>query len=221
MKQFRKPYLSIFLVILLLFTSCQPQLISEIDKSENIENTFSKNLNQSITIEDFVTNHISIIDSYLTNPNEYANSQISLITELEAYVNYNSLVTELSNNNIDNPEQFANMYLLVQNNTNNFLNNFNFGKLTPEEIENIILNEISKQLKQTYESEHNTCGYIHLRAIARCERNFYASLAAVAVSTFWSFGVGTAIGVAAAGAIVLTCVSDANSDFRQCLANSY
>ncbi|WP_298424336.1 hypothetical protein [uncultured Kordia sp.] len=222
MKQLRKPYVSICLAVLMLFVSCQPQQIADVDINEQTQlTTVGKNFEQSVTLENFVANHINIIDNYLTNPNEYTETSISLVTELDQYVNYDSLVTELSNNNINNSEEFANMYFLVQNNINNLLNNYNFGKITPEEIENIILNEIDKQLKQTDQAEHNTCGYIYNRAVARCERRLYASLAAVAVSTFWTFGVGTVIGVVAAGVIGLDCLNDANNDFRECLANSH
>ncbi|AXG69086.1 hypothetical protein KORDIASMS9_01305 [Kordia sp. SMS9] len=219
MKKLRNPYVSIILAFLALFVSCQPQ---EVANSENINDKAAngKTANQKLTIEIFVANHINIINNYMVNPEYYSNFPSNLSLDLEGYVNYEDLVFNLENTDIENTNEFANMYLHVQKNINVFLENYDFGSLTQQEIKNIILTEISDQLIDKSKSYHHNCGEAYRKAIARCDRNFYASLASVGVSTFWSFGVGTVIGIGAAGAIALNCAYEAKADLRECLANN-
>lgn len=215
MNKLRKPYVSFVLSLLILFISCQPQ---SINLEEQAISSKKINQNERITLENFVGNHISIINNYLLNPSYYNNNSTTLISDLENYVNYNNLVISLEDNNIETPEEFANMYLEVQKNINDFLTNFDYGKSTPKEVESLILTEIERQSNQSLEAKHLTCGDIYWRAMRRCDRNFYASLAAAAISAFWTLGLGTVVGISVAGAIGINCRLEARSDLSACVA---
>ena len=53
----------------------------------------------------------------------------------------------------------------------------------------------------------------------RCKRNLSIALAAVGTSAFFTFGIGTAIGGAAAVTIFSLRMNDNSNDFADCLKN--
>jgi|GEM_PF-3869573 len=64
--------------------------------------------------------------------------------------------------------------------------------------------------------ERLSCAELRERSRLRCIRNYGISVAAVSISTFWSFGVGTGIAAVVALGIMTNCMFEANSDYEEC-----
>ena len=98
----------------------------------------------------------------------------------------------------------------------------NLENYSQKEIEMIVINEIKKQYSEKNSNLFNKAGFCEdalNSASSNCEENYAISVAVVVVSGFWSFGVGTVIGYAAATALMVKCYEDASAAYRECSAN--
>ena len=204
MKNFRKPYISLFLSLLLLFVSCQPNEYLDDTNSESLENFISKQLLISEKLSHYVANQ----DEMMTKLN----------SEPEIYHSRFELNEYLRKNNIENSEEIADMIFDIQELTNNFLINSSYlNQYSEEEIKSIFANEIEKQMTSYSVQGKSYCGDRYNTAQNRCDRNYAISLTGLAVSAFITFGVGTVVGAGVAATIHAICRVEAHNDFKQCI----
>lgn len=219
---FRKPYLSTLFAMLILFASCDTY---ENDILESDKSIKSNSLNKkSSKLEDYVANHLitsSNLETLLLNED---NIDITILENSSLYFNdIEELKLMLIEAKVVKVNEIADLFWQIQSNTNNFLIN---SELKQNEAGLVIEAEINRQfdlmvLKYT-ESKSDCASYCYesyQNADFRCRRNMSIALAASAVSAFFTFGVGTAIGVGAAGTVFLICTNDAVNDWRACQAN--
>ena len=108
----------------------------------------------------------------------------------------------------------------IQKNTNKFLVNKN--KLNQEDIINLIGNEINSQLNNNtlnLSRSQSDCYATLQIGSSRCERNFAIGIAGLAISSFFTFGLGTVVGAVAIGTILNLCGNDIMNDYNDCMAN--
>lgn len=101
-----------------------------------------------------------------------------------------------------------------------YVNNYNYSELKLKEIVN---NEIDKQLgiNEILEKSldcRGECARRWYKAKKRCDRNYIIGNAAVAISGFFTLGIGTIIGAASVGGVALLCANDARNDADDCYA---
>lgn len=205
LKHLRKPYFSIFLATLVLFVSC-----SQYDNIELEE--------KSLTLEEYTENNMEIINQMtyilsreknidvdkLMNPNNSVKTQ----TDLE---------TIYSTAGIEASDKMYELTIDLIDNVAMLMNNDNYNHLTEQELITLITNEIEYQFLDDSTSKSSACQDTFEIAKDRCYRNYAIAVAAAAVSAFWSFGVGTLIGLAAASAVAVNCSAEALSDYNNCM----
>lgn len=223
MKNFRKPYLSIIMVSILLFVSCNKDSEFLIPSVENgiITNTKLKN-QKSQGIEFTVKEHIKLVKQ-LSNLYKKQDKHIYDLKDLgqKNYKNKKDFKEFLKKNQFKHVDKIVVLSEKISNNISNYLSTNNLHEKADElEAVTIITKEIKKQEKSNkFLSRVDPCEEALNEAGANCSENYNISMAAVVISGFITFGWGTIIGYAAANVIMIKCFDDASAAYRNCMEN--
>lgn len=216
-KIFRKPLFSYILSSLTLIVSCSQYNIEE--KEAEVLGNSDNNINLregTLNIDKYVENQL-IISEGIINLLENEND-IDYILNMPSNLTYNELKSSFDDANIIQSSALADLLKLLQNNSLTFANkNQNLKDLTLTEIELIISQEIENQLGSLNYNRAGPCEDAFHTGHSRCARNFAISAGAVAISAFFTFGIGTFIGGSSAMAIYLACQNDVDQDYYNCI----
>jgi hypothetical protein len=227
----------IFLVAII--TIAMFNLISCSNENDEITNSKSKNdlnnisfkenslLNRDLynkkNVETFVHNHIIISDKIVDLlKNELQSSFDTKLLNVPENINNDSELKEYFKS--CNIKEYESLVLLIKdlsNNSENFYNsNKEFYSLDKNLRIQIIENEINNQLDSyTFKTDAGTdkCFDQYKINTDRCARNYYIGTGLSVASGFISFGWSTVIGYTAVQATLITCLYDAEVDYKACL----
>ncbi len=206
----RKPYFCIFLSSIILFSSCYNSS-NDILSSEEIN---------TLAMEKYVEKHISLTNELAGIFAEEKNIDINILSSSPDYFNsIDEFKTFLKDARVVKALEIANLSSEIQNNTDKFLQNLSI--VNKEEINNLISAEINRQINNNLylSKSSDICRDNWLRARERCERNFAIAIAGLAISGFFTLGLGTVIGAGVAGTVLILCGNDAANDLTECRNN--
>ena len=210
MKKLRKSQLSLFMACILLFASCSsPSIDKESIEREFLTKVVSKHIEISEEIALKFTNEEELDLNFLFNSPKYFKTSDEL---------KNNLVKA----KFKNVEELTFLFKELNENITSFLESINAREnYTEEEVQKIISDEINKQFDENNNAflnhKQSSCYSNFERAKSRCNRNWYLANAAVAISGFFTLGIGTLVGATAAGSMAILCITDARSDLNECL----
>lgn len=211
LKIFRKPYTGIFLSCLILFISCQQ---SDYNHSEQV--TFEKFIESHIEITSEMYDIISKETSMINSSEDLGmNEQISF----DSFNNFFKLA------NVKEHEKLAKLSMEMHNNVGQFLESHpNFSNLDEKQINLMIEKEVTFQAStnKSFNLSKSQLGFCEEeRDIARqnCQIAYGVSMAAAAVSCWFTFGVGCVAGTIAIQALAIACESNVINAYNRCLEN--
>ncbi|MBC8756151.1 hypothetical protein H2O64_15855 [Kordia sp. YSTF-M3] len=207
----RKPYLGFILSLLVLFSSCY-------NPNSNEELSF-------LTIEEFTEKHISLTNKIIEIYSKEDDINMEMLSKFpDKFDNVKEFTEFLQGANFSKSSEIAKIYLEIQNNTNNFVKDL--VNLDQKEIISKINIEIHRQfdtkdLEETiaFTGKNGSCADAYIEARSRCARNYAIAVTAAGISAFFTIGIGTAIGTAAAITVMALCYDDASNDHTSCLEN--
>ena len=208
---FRKPYLSLILAMLVLFTSC------------NQNNLLDKTEIETQTLDEYIDNHIELTSKMLKLKDLVDYEVIDELTSLQSkLIETSDLKFTLQNQDIVFSNQLYELQLNLIKNTEILYNNPKYNSLTQQELLNLISNKIINIFENNQVSNLNRdpCLIAFNEANNDCLVQFAASAATVGViGLFTSFGAGSLIG----GYIALVrfgeCNERAQEELADCRAN--
>ncbi len=205
---FRKPYLSLILAMVVLFTSCTQgdSIITE------------NNVPLELTIRKHIILSKQLQKIYLNQKHQ----TVDLSKKIpQFYTNKESFKKFLINNNFTDINKILTVSEDISNNLNSYLSSIKAGELMTEtEVSEVLITEIRKQQqikKETQNSIDRSCMSALDNALENCGENYASSLVLVIVSGFISFGITTIIGYAGATAIMVKCCDDAAIAYEDCI----
>ncbi|NMH89114.1 hypothetical protein [Flavivirga algicola] len=218
-KIIKKTYFSLFLATLLLFTSCT-QYANDID--ENI--TITSQITEHLSLEDYVNNHINLTSKLFDIINNEKNVSQDILRESKRYSTSKENIKTLKEAGFKETEIISDLLIKISNNTSKFIqNNPTLTKFSENEIEDTLTIEIDKQLKfnklaKLAESKYSKsdCQSRFETAKGRCKTNFAIGIAGLAISGFFSFGLGTVVGAGFVSGLAVKCSNDALADYNAC-----
>ena len=210
------------MLFLQIFQSCNNDELSLQNVTSTTEKSNTSRLAfDSKTLSGFVSNQLIL------------QAQVKELLVVEKNVDYSMIQSGLQNvktiedihllyknANITHGEELISLYKEMSLNAETFIKNNSdfYSKYNKEERLEIITKEIDSQLR--YDdglSSKVDCHTNFVKASNRCMRNYAISMTGVAVSGFFSFGVGTVVGGAVATTMMVACNSDADSDYHDCV----
>lgn len=213
LKTLRKSYFAMFLALLMLFTSCNPDsLLEDSDIQTEI-----------LTLDDYVAKHIDLTSkiSKLTSLLNYKDIE-KLVEMQKKSIETSSLKRSFKDEGINISTEMIELQLKIDENTKKLFNNPKYNSLNEEEFLLIITNEIKNQFnKQPLIAYRiNDCDEAFDEANGECLEEFAAAAATVGViGLITTFGVGSIIG----GGIALIrfgeCNKNAQAELAACREN--
>lgn len=217
------------MLFLLTFQSCSnndeltgQESGAKIEKS-NISNRLNARSADSKSLSGFIANQLSIeaeIKDLLDNESKVDYSGIQL--GLDKIRTIEELQSLLKSSNIVEAEKLILLYQEMDSNNEMFINSNPefYSKYNEEERQKILTAEIDSRLgynEETGALAKTNCQANFTKASNRCMRTYAIAMAGVAVSGFFSLGVGTAVGGTVATIAMIACNSDAEDDYHDCV----
>ncbi|RKE97948.1 hypothetical protein [Ichthyenterobacterium magnum] len=175
-----------------------------------------------MSLEKFTEKHIDYTNKLSSILKNEKNVDMNILENSKGVFNdIDELKMFLIESEIEQVEEIANLLLQIHNNTDTFLKNLTFSKsLTENEAIQIITNEIIWQLNLKLDRSSlmkaSDCQRAYDIAMYRCERNFAIGVAGLAVSAFFTFGLGSVVGATVIAGIAANCGAEALSDYNDC-----
>jgi len=192
---------------------------SQVEKTNGMSNRMMSN---SKSLSGYVSDILSIqteIKSILDNE---SNANFSMIQSgIENVKTVEDLKLLYRNANVIHVEELISLYTEMSQSSETFIksNSEFYTNFNEEKRKQIIYNEIDTQLgyNEFSETARTNCHANFTKASGRCMRNYAIAMTGVAVSGFFSFGVGTVVGGAVATTMMIMCNSDADADYHDCV----
>ncbi len=213
MKNFRNPYISLVLSLLILITSCSEP------------SDFNPNGIDSKLLSKTISEHLLITEDLSKVLLKEKNVDFKKLNNFPIFFdNTSDLKKSLKDANFENEEEISILSKKLSGNLGNFLLSIeNIESFSQTELENLIITEIRRQLKlknknaSNYSLRSGPCENALNKAGENCEENYAISLAVVVASGFITLGWGTVIGYGAATGLMIKCYEDASSAYRDCI----
>lgn len=224
----RKKLLVIGILSLLsIFQSCNNDgELSTNDNNSSITETTnsygSRLASDSKTLSGYITNILSIQTEIISILDSESNANFAMIQSgMQNVKTVKDLELLYRNANVTHIEELISLYETMGSNSETFIksNPDFYSNYTEEKRSELMISEIDNQLGYIDDDlqARTNCHNNYVKANNRCLRNFAITMTGVAVSGFFSFGVSTVVGGAAATIMVQFCVHDAEIDYSDCV----
>jgi len=201
LKILRKPYLSIFLSLLVLFVSCSPNQNEISDTSE------------PLSLANYVEKHLELSSNITTLLKNEKMVNLLVLQTAEDDLTYDQFNEILKKANIKEANAITEFMNEIYLNSVKFVNaNPNFNSYNESEIEFIIANEIDMQINNSYLRSGDPCHESFQAENKICIENFAIT---AAVSVIASSGLGALIGLIQFG----QCNKRAQANLADCREN--
>ncbi len=206
LKNFRKPYLALFLSSLMIFVSCNHDDIL-------FRNSSNKN---NLTLELYVSRHIEISNELLNLIDKEKNINYEILINETNEISKNEFVNLLQNANIKNHQRISELFFQLKNLSEEFVNeNVSIRNMDIDEFEILFVTELDNQTSDNF-ARFGDCEDDYETAENRCERNWVISMGLAFVGGVLTGGAAW-LATAGATGLFVVCLEEAAADYEDCL----
>lgn len=205
--------------------ACALTLIFTFPMVSSCANEVLKDDLETLTLQGFVTKHLTLAEEVVTLlDSEYSFNGHLLTQSINHALSENDLKEVLEDANIEHADEFIELFQQMAANGKRFMDsNSEFQNLPTDKILDEFVKEVDLQLDinlSLTSSLRTSCAEQNVIDANRCLRNYTIAMGAAAIAGAFSFGIGTAISIAAASAIFAVCLQESDDAYYECTNNA-
>ncbi len=172
---------------------------------------------EPLNLSSFIKKQLKLSSEIITLLKNEKGINLEILENTQNIKSFEQVEEILARANIKKAKEISKLMSQMDLNNKSFTkNNIELKKISGVEIENIITDEIDKQLSQSYFLKVGSCSETYRISQDRCGRDFAISTVVSGVVGALTAGWGFAAGMVAASISFTTCLMDADADYNRC-----